>query len=78
MSNVSVQPVTLLSAFRYALGRESYIVRPVADDIVANRTVLEPDHRKRIRQDIDNAIVNNVAGAAHDVDTWREVREAMA
>lgn len=68
----------LLYAFHYALGRQSNCVPDVADELIALRDALTADWRRQIVQDIDVAIANSQAGAATDVERWRQVRAAMA
>lgn len=74
---VRVRAVMLMYAFRYALGRESYCVADVADELIVHRELLKPDWRKQIRQDIALAIVNKQAGSEGAVARWRAVVEAM-
>lgn len=68
----------LMYAFRYALGRQSYCVGDVADELIAHREALTADWRQQIVQDIDVAIAEKQAGSAADVERWRQVQAAMA
>lgn len=75
----SVSGVTLLCAFRHALYRKGHMTDAVADDLVANRDLLEPEQRRQICQDIDVAVtLSEQEGQACDVATWRRVAGAMA
>lgn len=74
---VDTKASMLLYAFRYALGRQSYCVLDVADELIALRDALTGDWRRQIVQDIDVAIAEGQAGAAADVERWRRVRAAM-
>lgn len=75
---VDTKASMLMYAFHYALGRQSYCVLDVADELIALRDALTADWRRQIAQDIDVAIANGQAGAAADVERWRQVRAAMA
>lgn len=75
---VTVDPVFLLYAFRYALGRMTYAVGDVAGALIEHKERLRPDWRRQIVQDIDNAIANGGAGMRCDIEKWREVAEVMA
>lgn len=77
MVSVKLPDVFLLYSFRYALGRMTYAVGDVADQLIAYRDILQPDWRQQIVQDIHNAIENGAAGHECDVKRWREVAEAM-
>jgi hypothetical protein len=75
---VEVQPVFLMFAFRYALGRMSYAVGMVADTLEAYADELTPDWREQIIRDIGDAIEENRAGMAGDVERWTRCAEFMA
>lgn len=78
MKPVELQPVFLMYAFRYALGRRSYAVGDVCDALIAHRDALAPDWRYQVVRDIDEAIAEGRAGEEIDVARWRKVRQAMA
>jgi hypothetical protein len=78
MRPVEVQPVMLMYAFRYALGRQTYAVGNVADTLIANVDALRPDWREQIVRDIGEAIEDGRAGHAIDVERWTQVAEVMA
>lgn len=78
MKPVEVQPVMLMYAFRYALGRQTYAVGNVADTLIANVDALRPDWREQIVRDIGEAIEEGRAGHAIDVERWTQVAEVMA
>lgn len=75
---VQLHPMFLMYAFRYALGRMTYAVGDVADALIANRHLLRADWCRQIVQDIDNAIANDAAGHACDVERWREVARVLS
>lgn len=66
-----------IAAFRYALGRASYIVSHVADWLIANRDQLSVHDRALIAREIDEAAEHNRLGHDCDVRDWQRVREAM-
>jgi hypothetical protein len=75
MSRVPLDPVFLMYAFRYALGRQSYAVADVARALIEHRDSLRPDWRQQIIRDIDEAIRDG--RAANDAHRWGAVSEAM-
>lgn len=77
-SDIKLPAVFLMYSFRYALGRRSYAVADVADQLIAYRAILPADWRQQIVQDIHNAIENGNAGMNFDAERWREVARVMA
>lgn len=75
---VEVDVIILLYAFRYALGRMTYSVGDVSRALIEHRDKIKPDWRRQIVQDIDNAVNNEGAGMACDIDKWREVQRVMS
>lgn len=74
---IRVDPVMLMYAFRYALGRRSYAVGDVADALIAHIGDLRPDWRRQIIRDIDDAIEDGRAGDFDDAQRWRHVANVM-
>ena len=60
-------------AFRYALGRMTYVVQEVSDYLVNNWEEIEPDTRSQIQQDIKEAMVQGKAGWDIDQKIWQKV-----
>ena len=60
-------------AFRYALGRMSYITHEVADNLIEHWDELDPFAQSRIQKEIADAIDAGLAGAQVDVEQWRRV-----
>lgn len=77
MKPIEVQPVMLMYAFGYALGRMTYAVGDVAEALIAHRQDLLPEWREKIVRDIDQAIANGRAGMTYDADEWRRVKAWM-
>lgn len=76
-NTIELNPIFLMYAFRYALGRQSYSVAEVANELIAHRNDLTADWRRQIVQDVTNAIANDAAGQQCDIDRWREVARVM-
>ena len=64
--SIKVTELTLLSSFRYALGRQTYIVPEVVENILANWQILSQNTKEKIKEEIAEAIKNNSIG--HDID----------
>ena len=67
--------LVLIAAFRYALGRMSYMPSVVAWVIRGCWNDLPEHDRKLIKREIAEAIDRGHAGMACDVNTWRGVLE---
>ena len=65
--------VVLLSAFRYALGRMSYVVSVVTEELIKNWDNLDSGEKEQIKSEIQEAIKNNNAGHRCDINNWEEV-----
>ena len=63
----------LIYAFRYALGRMSYSVSIVRDEIARNWSQLSEGDRKLYHREIREAISNNRAGMECDIRTWSTI-----
>lgn len=74
---ILVDPGVLLSAFRYALGRATYIVGDTARELIAHRDALPQHWRDQIVRDIDLAIGGDRAGMDCDARQWARVADAM-
>lgn len=74
---VCTDPIMLMCAFRYALGRGTYIVGWVADELIEHRLALRSQWRQQIVRDIREAIGEDDAGWGIDATQWRQVVEAF-
>jgi len=63
----------LFYAFRYALGRMTYAVSTVADEIIQHAHELDPKIRHIMITDIQKAITENAAGMEMDRKDWERV-----
>ena len=70
MSMCVVESGVLISAFRYALGRKSYVTQEIASAITANVANLTREDKQLIVTEITEAIEKDEAGMALDVELW--------
>lgn len=64
-------------AFRYALGRRSYVVQEVINLIHCYEHALSPSTIDNMLLFIDKAIESGQAGMQMDVDLWRQLRKHL-
>lgn len=68
------QDVLLFCAFRYALGRQTYVVGTIADIIKANWDHMPQSRRDMFRKEIEEAIEKGHAGSVNiDVPEWLSI-----
>jgi hypothetical protein len=77
MPNITVDPIILFAAFRYALGRSTYIVIDVTDCIQRNATALPTSDRAVMAREIRDAIQGGQAGMPMDVAAWKYTLERI-
>ena len=70
---LKVTELTLVASFRYALGRRTYIVTEVVDDILINWDKLSRKFKDTIAKEIKEAIENNNAGDQMDIQEWNKI-----
>ena len=70
---IKVSDHTLFFAFRYALGRMSTAPSIVADDLKRNWHLLDSGTKKRIKEEINEAIEKKTIGMECDKDVWEEI-----
>lgn len=63
----------LFMAFRYALGRMTYVVSEVADTLIKKWPEISPKYQELIHQEIKKAIADKNAGMDMDVQQWLKV-----
>lgn len=66
--------IVLVGAFRYALGRSTYVVSSTCNVIEAMAQDLPTGQLNLIEREIKKAITNKSAGMQMDVDRWLECR----
>lgn len=68
------QDILLFCAFRYALGRQTYVVGAIADIIKANWNHMPQSRRDMFRKEIEEAIEKGYAGSVNiDVPEWLSI-----
>ena len=67
------QDILLFCAFRYALGRMTYVVGSIVDIIIANWDQMSSSRRKMYKIEIREAITNNKCGMNCDIKDWERV-----
>lgn len=67
----------LFCAFRYALGRKTYIVDAVIDEIKNNLSKLNKNSKKAMIREIAEAIASGNAGMSIDVASWEGLLERL-
>jgi hypothetical protein len=65
--------VLAFCAFRYALGRKTYIVDSIIKALIANKHRIPHDRRQRICSEIEHAISKDEAGMDCDVEDWKRL-----
>ena len=74
LSNIETKQIFIL-AFRYALGRTSYVTHDISNLIILNWENFRPDERARFKKEISEAINANRAGMDIDVKSWKSIME---
>ena len=64
-------------AFRYALGRTTYVVDMTCKSLIRNAKHIRRDIRGAISREINTAILLDNAGMECDIIEWRKVLEAF-
>ena len=62
-----------IAAFRYALGRSTYIVEDVVEDIIRNIDNIPESYLVRMKEEIEEAIDANRAGMKMDKELWKKL-----
>jgi hypothetical protein len=66
--------ILLFCAFRYALGRQTYVVSTVIGKLIKEFENIDPINRKKYVQEIDEAISDNHIGSDYDKEDWLKVK----
>jgi hypothetical protein len=70
---IKISELTLLTSFRYALGRQTYIVSEVVENILANWKILSLNAKDKMKEEIKEAIKNNNIGHEIDREQWNKI-----
>lgn len=69
------EEIILSCAFRYALGRRTYVVRAVCEELIRNEKDLGWDFKERVAREIQEYQVKCVlAGQDFDDDEWNYIK----
>ena len=67
--------LVLIAAFRYSLGRMTYMPSVMVDELILNWNFLTEFDKKQIQDDIRHAINHNMAGDQCDINEWNKILE---
>jgi len=67
--------IVLFMAFRYALGRKTYAVSLVVDEIIDRWETLDDVDKKQYKKEIQEAIDSGHAGMNIDIIEWKRILE---
>ena len=73
--DLEVSELTLVASFRYALGRKTYIVSEVVENILKNWASLSVKFKTTIKEEIQEAIENDNSGSDIDMQQWKMILE---
>jgi hypothetical protein len=65
----------LILAFRYALGRKTYVVSSMVEDLIRYWDIFGSNAKFQIQKEIKQAIERNDAGMDCDVKEWKKILE---
>lgn len=64
-------------AFRYAIGRRTYIVATVTSLLIKYKDAMTTETKLKIKSEADRAIKQGLAGTPQDVVHWLEIVEEL-
>ena len=67
------QTILLFCAFRYALGRRTYVVGTISNIIKANWVHMHQIDREKYKLEIRGAIKDGLAGSKYDIKSWEQI-----
>lgn len=68
------EEIVLACAFRYALGRMTYVVSSVCNELIKKQHLLGENFKYRTVKEIDEAAQNDAMGMEMDKEYWMKVR----
>lgn len=74
---VAVEDDVLFCAFRYALGRRTYVVGKICEAIRLNASSIQSNLRSQMIREISEAVDTKQAGDDIDVQRWLECRRVL-
>lgn len=75
MAEIIVDSEVLFYAFRYALGRKTYVVNDVVRALREHWTTMKVNEQRLIHKEILEAIKENNAGMDCDITEWKRILE---
>jgi hypothetical protein len=72
-NEIKISELTLMASFRYALGRTTYIVSEVVENILKNWDQLSDKIKINMTKEIKDAIDNNNIGNQIDLEQWHKI-----
>lgn len=69
------QDILMFCAFRYALGRRTYVVGTIVDILEANWGHMHSSRREMFKKEIREAMDKDRAGSVWDVQDWERILE---
>ena len=73
INKITVDENILFWAFRYALGRKTYVVGDVSNEIINQWDNLSQTFQRLTHKEISEAIEKDLVGMSIDKDCWRKV-----
>jgi len=67
------QDILLFCAFRYALGRRTYVVGTLVSILKANWDHMSPLRRGMFKKEIREAIDRDMCGSKYDIEEWQRI-----
>lgn len=71
--SIQLDSAIIFYAFRYALGRMTYVSQEVSDYIIAHWDQINPREREAMQVEIKAAIRMKTAGMEMDVKLWQRI-----
>lgn len=73
MKNISIPEDVLFMAFRYALGRRTYVVNYIVEVLTDNWHDISDRIKAKVKEEITEAIEQSLGGDDMDVREWNKI-----
>jgi hypothetical protein len=73
IKDVIDEDILMFCAFRYALGRRTYVVGSIVKILLDNWNTLSPTQQELYKKEIRAAIMKDRAGMQMDIDEWNKI-----
>lgn len=67
------QDILLFCAFRYALGRRTYVVGTIVEILKNNWDHMPKSRREMFKKEIREAIDSDMCGSKYDIEEWEVI-----